>query len=216
MEHAHPLTVVESLPAPQPLVRRARVLAQVGLAWHAVEAAVAIAAGVVAGSVALVGFGADSLIEMLAGATLLWRFAPARAQSHAAEHGARRAIALTFFLVAIYVAVEATRQLLLGDHPHASWVGVGLAALTTLTMPPLALAKRRNAELLHSPAAKGESRQTMLCAYLSIALLGGLLANAIAGWWWADPVAALFIGAVAAREGAATWRGDDSCCDVVA
>jgi divalent metal cation (Fe/Co/Zn/Cd) transporter len=214
VDHAHPLTIVESIPAPAPLVHRARLLAQLGMVWHVIEAAVAIGAGAAAGSVALVGFGADSLIEMLAGATLLWRFAPSRARSHAAEHGARRAIALSFFLIAVYVAVEATRRLVVGDHPHASWIGVALAGLTTLAMPPLAFAKRRNAELLHSPAAKGESRQTVLCAYLSIALLAGLLANAVAGWWWADPVAALFIGAVAAREGAGAWRGDASCCEV--
>jgi divalent metal cation (Fe/Co/Zn/Cd) transporter len=214
VDHAHPLTIAESVPAPAPLVRRARSLAQIGLAWHVAEAAVAIVAGASAGSVALVGFGSDSLVEMLAGATLLWRFAPTRAGSHAAEHGARRVIALSFFLIAAYVAAEATRQLVAGDHPHASWVGVGLAAVATLAMPPLAFAKRRNAELLRSPAAKGESRQTLLCAYLSIALLVGLLANAVGGWWWADPVAGLFIAGVAAREGAGAWRGDASCCDV--
>jgi divalent metal cation (Fe/Co/Zn/Cd) transporter len=214
MEHVHPLPIAESLPAPTALVRRARRLAEFGLAWHAVEAAVAIGAGVVAGSVALVGFGADSLIEILAGVTLLWRFAAPRAGSHAAEHGARRVIGSGFFVIAIYVAVDAARQLALAGHPQASWVGVALAAVAAITMPPLAIAKSRNAERLRSPAAKGEGRQNMLCAYLSIALLVGLLANAALGLWWADPVAALLIAAVAAREGAGAWRGDESCCDV--
>jgi divalent metal cation (Fe/Co/Zn/Cd) transporter len=213
MEQVQLITLAEPLPAPVALVRRARLLAGMGLAWHAVEAAVAIGAGVVAGSVALVGFGADSLIEMLAGATLLWRFAPSRAGSHAAEHGARRTIGASFFVVAAYVAADATRQLAFADHPHASWVGIGLAAVAAVTMPPLAIAKSRNAERLHSPAAKGEGRQNMLCAYLAIALLFGLIANAALNWWWADPVAALFIAAVAAREGVNAWRGDDSCCD---
>jgi divalent metal cation (Fe/Co/Zn/Cd) transporter len=214
VEQAHPITIVGSLPAPPPLVRRARALAWFGAAWHMLEAAVAIGAGVAAGSVALIGFGGDSLIELLASLAVVWRFAPARASSHTVEHGTRRVIAGSFFLVAAYVAVEATRQLALGERPHASWLGVALAAITMLAMPPLAIAKRRNAERLHSPAAKGESRQTMLCAYLSVGLLVGLLANAALGWWWADPVAALFIAGVAAREGAGVWRGDDSCCDV--
>ena len=213
MEHVHQIAIADSLPAPAPLVRRARRLAQLGLAWHAVEAAVAIGAGVVAGSVALVGFGADSLIEMLAGATLLWRFAASRVGSHAAEHGARRTIGASFFVVAAYVAADATRQLVVADHPLASWVGIGLAAVAAVTMPPLAIAKGRNAERLHSPAAKGEGRQNMLCAYLAVALLVGLLANAALSWWWADPVAALFIAAVAAREGVNAWRGDAACCD---
>jgi divalent metal cation (Fe/Co/Zn/Cd) transporter len=212
MEHAHPIALVDALPAPAPLVRRARRLARIGLAWHAIEAAVALGAGAAAGSVALVGFGADSLIEMLAGVTLLWRFAASRAGSHSAEHVARRTIGFSFFLVAVYVAVDATRQIVLAQHPHASWVGIALAAVAVVAMPPLAIAKGRNAERLHSPAAKGEGRQNMLCAYLAVGLLFGLLANAALGWWWADPVTALGIAAVAAREGVKAWRGDDSCC----
>src|SRR5258708_15579809 len=140
MEQVQLITLAEPLPAPVALVRRARLLAGIGLAWHTVEAAVAIGAGVVAGSVALVGFGADSLIEMLAGATLLWRFAASRAGSHAAEHGARRTIGASFFVGAAYVAVDATRQLALAHQPHASWVGIGLGAVPAGTMPPLASA----------------------------------------------------------------------------
>ena len=169
------------------LVRRAKTLAWIGVAWHGVEATIAVGAGLAASSIALVGFGADSLIEALAGFIVLWRFATARASSGAAERRAQQLIAISFYLIAAYIAVEATRTLAAGDHPQASWVGIGLSAFTLATMPPLAAAKARVAEALGSPAAKSESRQTMLCAYLSAALLIGLGLNALAGWWWADP-----------------------------
>ncbi|MGH2965753.1 MAG: cation transporter [Solirubrobacterales bacterium] len=194
------------------LVARAQFLARVGLAWHGIEAAIAIGAGVVAGSFALIGFGADSLIEMLAGTVLLWRFAGARGASDDAEHPAHRLIALTFWLLAVYVAVEATRSVVVGHHPEVSYVGIGLAAVTLATMPPLAAAKARVGAQLHSSAVKSEGRQTALCAYLSAALLIGLGANAALGWWWADPAAALVIAAVAANEGREAWRGEE-CCD---
>jgi divalent metal cation (Fe/Co/Zn/Cd) transporter len=193
------------------LVKRARLLAWGGLGWHAVEAAVAIAAGVVAGSIALIGFGVDSLIEALAGVVLLWRFAGTRAGSEWAEHRAHRLIAITFYALAIYIAVEGLRSLAGHHEPAVSWVGIGLSAVTLVTMPPLAIAKRRVGERLGSAAATSESRQTLLCAYLSAALLVGLGANAVAGWWWADPVAGLAIAGVAAREGWKAWQGD-SCC----
>lgn len=193
------------------LVRRAKLLAWVGLGWHGVEAAVAIVAGVAAGSIALIGFGADSLIESLAGAILLWRFAVRRAGSDAAEHRAHKLIGVTFYLVAAYVGVEAVRSLIGGHEPEVSWVGIGLSAFTLATMPPLAIAKTRVAERLGSAATRSEGRQTMLCAYLSAALLVGLGGNALLGWWWADPAAALVIAAMAVREGRIAWRGG-SCC----
>jgi divalent metal cation (Fe/Co/Zn/Cd) transporter len=193
------------------LVRRARLLAWLGLWWHGVEAAVAITAGVIAGSIALIGFGADSLVESIAGVVLLWRFAQARASSDRAERRAQRLIAGSFYVLAAYIAVEAVRTLAGGHHPEVSWVGIGLAAVTLVTMPPLALAKARLGERLGSSATKSEGRQNMVCAYLSGALLVGLGANAIAGWWWADPVTALVIAAVAVREGRHAWRGD-ACC----
>jgi hypothetical protein len=108
--------------------------------------------------------------------------------------------------------VEAIRALAGGDEPEASWVGIGLAAFTAATMPPLAIAKARVAERLGSPATRSEGRQNMLCAYLSLGLLAGLGANALLGWWWADPVTALAIAAVAVREGRDAWRGENSCC----
>lgn len=192
-------------------MRRARLLAWVGVGWHGVEAAVAVGAGVAAGSFALIGFGADSLIEAGAGLVVLWLFAAPRAGSAEAEARAQKLIAVSFYVLAAYIGAEAVRSLVGGHHPEVSWVGIGLSGVTLLTMPPLAAAKARVAERLGSSATKSESRQTMLCAYLSAALLVGLGLNAVAGWWWADPLTALAIAAVAGREGREAWRGE-SCC----
>ena len=195
------------------LVRKARWLTWLSLGWHGVEAAVAVAAGVVAGSIALVGFGADSLIEAAAGLVVLWLVSADRLSSHRHERRAQQLIATSFLLLAVYVFIESARDLTAGHQPEASWVGVGLAAVTLVAMPPLAAAKRRVGRALGSSAAVSESRQTMLCAYLSAALLIGLLANALAGSWWADPIVALVIGAVALREAREAWRGDScGCC----
>jgi divalent metal cation (Fe/Co/Zn/Cd) transporter len=193
-------------------VRQARLLAWIGVGWHGIEAAIAIGAGIAAGSIALVGFGADSLIEAGAGGVVLWRFAAARASSEAAEARAQKLIAVSFYVLAAYIAIEATRTLAGGHHPEASAVGIGLSIVTLATMPPLAKAKARVAERLGSCAGKSESRQTLLCAYLSAALLLGLGLNALAGWWWADPITALVIAAVAVREGREAWRGESCCC----
>jgi divalent metal cation (Fe/Co/Zn/Cd) transporter len=220
-EPVAPLLVVHRAPAAAPvaldrarLVRRARLLAWLGLAWHAVEAAVAIGAGIVAASPALVGFGADSLVEGLAGIVVLWRFAAARASSEEAERRAQRLIGASFVLIAAFVGVEAVRALAGGHEPETSWVGIALSVAALVTMPPLAIAKGRLGARLGSGATSGEGRQNMLCAYLSVALLVGLGANAALGWWWADPVAALLIAAVALREGRQTWRGEDCGCGV--
>jgi len=131
--------------------------------------------------------------------------------SAGAERRAQQLIALSFYAIALYVAVEAIRSLALAHEPDASWIGIGLSAFTLATMPPLARAKARVADELASSATKSESRQTMLCAYLSGALLVGLGANAVAGWWWADPTTALLIAAVAVKEGRDSWGGD-ACC----
>jgi divalent metal cation (Fe/Co/Zn/Cd) transporter len=194
------------------LERRARLLAWGGIGWHAVEFAIALAAGVAAGSVALVGFGIDSLIEAAAGVTVIWRFSGSRLTSASSERRAQQVIAVSYFVLAAFIAVESLRDLLGGHEPSVSWVGIALAAVTAPTMPLLARAKYKVGHALGSAATVGEGGQNMICAYLSIALLVGLLANALAGWWWADPIAALVIGAVALREGAETWRGD-ACCD---
>lgn len=167
----------------------------------ALEAAVAIGAGIAAGSIALIGFGADSLIEAVAGIVVLWRFAASRLTSEDAERRAQQLIAVGFYVLAVYVGVEAVRGLVSGDHPDVSWVGIGLSVVTLITMPPLAMAKGRVGAALGSSATESEGRQNMLCAYLSAALLTGLVANAALGLWWADPVAALVVAAVAVREG---------------
>jgi divalent metal cation (Fe/Co/Zn/Cd) transporter len=194
------------------LARKARTLTYLGLGWHVIEAAVAILAGVVAGSVALVGFGADSVIEAAAGLVVLWLITGGRLSSGRVERRAQKLIAASFVLLATYIAIESARDLVGGHHPSASWTGVGLAAISLIAMPPLAAAKRRVATALGSSAAASESRQTMLCAYLSAALLIGLLANALAGWWWADPIVALLIGTIALREARDAWHGESSPC----
>lgn len=208
------LTVVPS-PARARLERQARLLAWAGIAWHAVEFAIAVVAGVAAGSIALIGFGADSLIEALAGIVVLWLFTGDRRGSRSAERRAQQLIAVTFFVLAAYVGIESVRSLVGGDHPEVSWVGIGLAAFTAPTMPLLARAKRRVGGKLSSSAAVKEASQTQLCAYLSVALLVGLGGNALLGWWWADPLVALVIAVVAVKEARESWRGEgcaDGCC----
>jgi divalent metal cation (Fe/Co/Zn/Cd) transporter len=195
------------------LIRRARWLAWGGNAWHLVEFAIALGAGVAAGSIALVAFGIDSLIELAAGTVIIWLLSASRIESATAERRAQQVIAGTYALLALYVAVEATRTLVDATHPGDSWVGIALASVTAPTMPMLAIAKRRVGRALGSQATASEGTQNMICAYLSVALLVGLGSNALFGWWWADPIAALAIGAVAAREAARAWRGEScSCC----
>jgi len=195
------------------LERRARLLAWGGNAWHLLEFVIAVAAGLAAGSVALVGFGADSLIEFAAGSVIVWLFTGGRGGSARSERRAQQLIAVSYVVLAAYITVASIRDLAGGHHPAASWVGIGLAAFTAPTMPLLARAKRKVGAQLNSSAAVSESNQNLICAYLSVGLLAGLLLNALAGWWWADPAAALAIGAVALREGAQSWRGDScDCC----
>lgn len=216
MAPAAPLTAhAHDLPLPaarrEALVRRTQHLASIGLGWHALEASIALIAGAIAGSVALVGFGADSLVEMLAGAALLWRFGEARAHSESAERRAQQLIAASFVAIAAYIGVEAVSDLLTRTEPAASWVGVGLAIVTLATMPLLAEAKSRVARELHSSAGASEARQTVLCSYMAGTLLAGLSANALLGWWWADPIAALGIAAMALYEARNSWRGRRCC-----
>lgn len=195
------------------LEQRAKLLAGGGNAWHLIEFAIALAAGIAAGSVALIGFGLDSLIELGAGGVVIWLFSGGRGASEHAERRAQQLIAASYALLVAYIAVEAIRDLAGAYHPEVSWVGIGLAAFTAPTMPLLARAKRTVGQKLNSSATVSEAGQNMICAYLSIALLVGLLANALFGWWWADPAAALVIAAVAAREGIESWRGDNcDCC----
>jgi divalent metal cation (Fe/Co/Zn/Cd) transporter len=193
------------------LARRVKLLSWLSLAWMTIEGAVAIGAGIAAGSIALVGFGLDSAIEGFASVILIWRFTGQRVFSHAAERRAQKLVAVAFFLLAPYVAMESIRTLIAGDHADVSWVGIALAVGSVVFMPLLAIAKQRLADRLGSAATAGEGRQNMLCAYLAGALLLGLLGNAIAGAWWLDPVVGLLIAGVAVKEGRDTWRGE-SCC----
>ncbi|MGL6237134.1 MAG: cation transporter [Segniliparus sp.] len=192
-------------------MRRALALSWLSLAYMAAEGAVAITAAVLANSVALLGFGLDSVIEGLASVIVIWRFTGARTFSEAAERTAQRAVAVTFFLLAPYIAYEAVAALLARERPSTSWLGVGLSIASLVVMPLLGIAKRRVGSRLGSAATAGEGTQNLLCAYLAAAVLVGLLANTLIGWWWLDPLVALAISALALKEGRAAWRGD-SCC----
>jgi len=195
-------------------IRRGRRLAWFTIAWNSVEGIVGIASGLAAGSIALVGFGVDSYVEVLSGAVVLWRLSKERhgqALSEAAEHKALRIIAGTFFALAAGVAAESVRKLATGDHPSASAVGVALTVVSLIVMPLLARAKRKVGRQLGSHALQADATETVLCVWLSAIVLAGLLLNATLGWWWADPVAAFGVVSVAAREGRQAWKGD-TCC----
>jgi divalent metal cation (Fe/Co/Zn/Cd) transporter len=193
------------------LARRVKLLSWLSLAWMTVEGAVAIAAGIVAGSIALIGFGLDSAIEGFASVIIIWRFTGHRVFSHAAEQRAQKLVAVQFFLLAPYVAFESIKGLISGEHPDVSYVGIGLAIGSVIFMPVLGIAKQRLADQLGSAATAGEGRQNMLCAYLAGALLVGLLGNALVGAWWLDPAVGLLIAGVAVKEGAEAWQGEGCC-----
>ncbi|WP_433788998.1 cation transporter [Actinoplanes sp. CA-252034] len=191
------------------LQRRIRLLVAATITYNVVEAVVAITAGTIASSTALIGFGLDSIIEVSSAAAVAWQFAgrdPA-----AREHIALRVIAVSFFALAAYVSVESVRALLGGAEAEHSTIGLALAALSLLIMPGLSWAQRRAGRELGSRSAVADSRQTLLCTYLSAVVLVGLAVNSLFGWTWADPVAALMIAAVAVKEGRDAWRGD-TCC----
>ena len=193
------------------LAARVRLLSWASLVYMAFEGGIAILAGVVAGSVALVGFGLDSAIEGFASAIIVWRFTGHRVFSDAAEHRAQKLVAIQFFVLAPYVGFESVKALLDADKPDVSWLGIALSASSLVVMPYLGIAKQRLADRLGSAATKGEGRQNMLCAYLAGALLLGLLGNAIAGAWWLDPIVGLLIAALAIKEGREAWRGEGCC-----
>ena len=213
------LPVLPATPAAPPidettyrrLAKRARTLSWLSLAWMTVEGAVAITAGVAASSIALIGFGLDSAIEGFASVIIVWRFTGHRMFSASAERRAQKLVAIQFFLLAPYVAIESLRSLVAGERPGESWVGIGLAISSVILMPMLGIAKQRLAGRLGSAATKGEGRQNMLCAYLAAALLLGLLGNVVAGAWWLDPAVGLLIAIVAVTEGREAWRGEGCC-----
>jgi len=189
-------------------VRRGRLLSYLTIGWNSLEGIIAVAAGIVAGSIALVGFGVDSVIEVSSGVIILWRLA-------AGEHReklALRLVGVCFVALAGYVAFDAVKSLIYREAPEASYVGIAIAALSLVVMPWLAREKRKVAARLSSRAMHADSRQTDLCMYLSATLLGGLILNAVFGWWWADPVAALIMVPIIANEGIEALRGE-SCDD---
>lgn len=192
-------------------MRLARLLAWISLGWMTVEGAVGIAAGVAAGSVALIGFGLDSAIEGFASVIVIWRFTGSRRLAPEAEERAQKLVAISFWLLAPYVAQDAIRTLLGADRADTSWLGMGLAVSSVAIMPWLGRAKQRIGAELGSGATAGEGTQNLLCAYLAAGVLVGLLANAIAGWWWVDPVVALGIAALAVKEGWESWQGNGCC-----
>jgi divalent metal cation (Fe/Co/Zn/Cd) transporter len=192
------------------LGRRAQRLAGATVAYNAVEATVAIAAGVVASSVALVGFGLDSIVEMSSALIILWQFR--HPMPEARERRALRLIAMSFFALAAYVSFESVRALLVGQAAEVSGVGIVVASVSLVVMPVLSWAQRRTGRALGSATVVADSKQTLLCTYLSAVLLAGLLLNALLGWWWADPVVGLVIAALALREGREAWRGDACTC----
>lgn len=191
------------------LARRVRLLVAATITYNLIEAVVAIGAGTQASSTALVGFGLDSVIEVSSAAAVAWQFSAPDPERR--ERAALRFIAFSFFALAAYVGVEAVRALASRGQADHSTVGVVLAAVSLVVMPALSFAQRRAGRQLGSASAVADSKQTLLCTYLSGVLLLGLVANSAFGWWWADPAAALIIAAVALKEGREAWLGD-SCC----
>lgn len=191
------------------LGRRAQQLAAASVTYNLVEAVVAVSAGIAAGSVALIGFGLDSLVEVSSGLVILWQFRHPLPESR--ERVALRLMAFSFFALATYVAFESVRALVGGAEPDPSPVGIALAAVSVVVMPLLSWAQRRTGRALGSNAVIADGTQTLLCTYLSAVLLVGLVLNATLGWAWADPIAGLLIAGMAAREGLEAWRGEGCC-----
>ncbi len=194
------------------LVRRAKALSWLSVGWMTVEAGVAIAAALIAGSVALLGFGLDSMIELASASIIIWRFTGARHQSEAAERRAQQMIALCFGALALYLTFDGIRVLAEGSQPAVSWAGAAVAAGAVIVMPLLATAKSRVAAGLGSAATAGDAAQSMLCALAAAGVLASVIANAALGWWWLDPVVGLGIAAIAVQEGRKAWGGE-SCGD---
>lgn len=197
------------------LIQRAKLLSWLSLGWMTIEGAIAITAAILANSVALLGFGIDSGIEALASVIIIWRFTGSRRVSEHAEQRAQKLVALSFFLLAPYIAQDAIRTLLAGEHPSTSWLGVAVSISSIAIMPLLGRAKQRLGARLGSPATASEGSQNLLCAYIAAGVLAGLLANALLGIWWLDPVVALAIAALAVHDGREAWVGDGCACATV-
>jgi divalent metal cation (Fe/Co/Zn/Cd) transporter len=191
--------------------RMARWLAWASLFWMTVEGTVGLTAGLTAGSIALVGWALSSVVEGLASVIVIWRFTGSRTLSATAEETAQKAVAVSFWLLAPYVAVESVRDLIGQHRPETTLLGIALTISSLLLMPALGIAKQRLGARLGSGATAGEGSQNLLCAYLAAAVLAGLVANSLWGWWWVDPLAGLVVAAMAVREGWEAWRGENCC-----
>lgn len=196
------------------LRRRIRIVVAITISWNVIEAVVALAAGRAASSAALVGFGLDSVVEVLSAAAVAWQFAAPDPEKR--ERVALRVIAVSFFALAAYVSVDAVVSLVGLRDPEPSGVGIAIAALSLVVMPFLSWFERRTGRELGSASAVADSKQTLICTYLSAALLVGLVLNRLLGLAWADSVAALVIAAFAVREGIEAWKGDACCATPVA
>ena len=190
------------------LLRRARTLEIFTITWNSLEGVIAVGLGLLAGSIALVGFGIDSVIETSSGVILLWRLQGPRDADEAAERRALRLVGASLLALGVYVAGDAALSIARRDAPDASLAGIALAAISLVVMPLLARAKYRLADQLDSEALRADGTQTIICAYLSAVLLAGLALNARLGWWWADPLAALAMVPIIVREGLEAWRGE--------
>ena len=190
------------------LIARVKFISWFSLAWMSTEGVVGTVAGVMANSIALIGYGLDSTITGVASLIIIWRFTGDRVDSDDAERRAQKIVAITFFLLAPYIIAAAIHHLATGSQSQASWVGIWLAVVSVTLMPIFGRAKKRLGNRLGSSATTGEGTQNILCAYLSLAILIGLGANAVLGLWWADPLVALIVATVALRTGVRTWRGD--------
>jgi divalent metal cation (Fe/Co/Zn/Cd) transporter len=194
------------------LARLAKLLASLTLVWLGIEGVVGVVAGMLAGSIALIAFGLDSGIEGLASIIVIWRFTGTRTTSAQAERRAQKWVAVSFYLLAPYVAAEAVETLIDGAAAETSWIGIGLTAGTLVLCPLLGIAKQRIGAKLESRATYGEGTQNVLCAILAGAVLVGLAANTLFGLWWVDPVIALGIAAICVHEGRKAWRGEECGC----
>jgi divalent metal cation (Fe/Co/Zn/Cd) transporter len=194
------------------LIARVKLISWLSLIWMTAEGVIGTTVGIMANSIALIGYGVDSTITGIASVIIIWRFTGERMNSDDAEARAQKIVAITFFLLAPYIIAAAIHHLITGSEAQASWVGIGLATVSVTLMPLFGHAKKEIGNRLQSHATAGEGTQNILCAYLSLAILIGLAANAILGLWWADPLVALIVATFALQTGARTWRGQT--CDL--
>jgi divalent metal cation (Fe/Co/Zn/Cd) transporter len=210
-------TCCEAKPAPAKTAdwlraaRLAKGLSWLSLAWMTIEGALGLYAGGRAGSIALLGWALSSVVEGLASVIVIWRFSGERMDSETSERRAQKAVAVSFWLLAPYIAAESIRHLVSGSEVRPTMLGMVLTASSIVVMPVLGVAKRRLGARLKSLATSGEGGQNLLCAYLAAAVLAGLAANALFGWWWLDPIVGLVVAGLAIHEGRKAWRGEDCC-----